>query len=137
MQDLHATARGSSSTAPLHKALFPVQPVALIKPFAAVPARAPTPTLFSRPITSVIAPAQPTSGPASSNTTPAAPPCQNITSKQSAIQESSAAVAYRTRRVSIAAPAPDTDDDSSSSDKYAGNNNSNRCTSSTPPWSFR
>ena len=136
-RELHAAATGSSSTASQPKPLFPAHPVAPAKPPAPIPARASAPTIFSRPITPVTAPAQPTSRPTSSHTTPAPQPPQNVSSTQPATQESPAAGTSRPRCVSVAAPAPDPDDDGSSSVDDTGNNNSNRFASSTPPRSFR
>ena len=71
-RELHAAATGSSSTVPQHKPLFPGHQVATTKPPAPIPARASAPSMFSRPIEVVTAPAQSTSRPTPSHTTPAA-----------------------------------------------------------------
>ena len=117
--------------------MFLAPAVASIKPLAPVPASASATTIFSSPIAPVTAPAQPTSRPTSSHTTPAAHPPQNVTSTQPVTQQSSAAVASRIGSVSIADPAPNPGNDGSSSHDDAGNNYSNRATSSNPSRSFR
>ena len=136
-REVHAVATGSSSKAPKHKPLFPAPALAPIKPLAPVPAKIPVPSIFSRPITLVIASAQPTSRPTSSHTTAAAQPPHDVTPTQPTKQQSPAAAPSRTVSVSIAAPASDHDNDGSSSDDDAGNNNSHRFASRTATRSFR
>ena len=72
------------------------------KPSLPTPTRPPVPTLFSRLITSVTAPAQATCGLTSSHTTFAVQPPQNVTPAQPVAQESSAAVSATTTIVRIA-----------------------------------
>ena len=136
-EELHSAAIGSSGPAQQQKRLFPATIVFPRKPQVPPSAADPVPTIFTRPITTVEAPAQPTSGPTSSHTTPPAQRPQNVRFSQPSTQQAPATGSCRPRSVRMAAPAPEPSDDSSSSDDDAGNNNSNRLASSTRPESVR
>lgn len=136
-EELHSAAIGSSGPAQQQKRLFPATTVLPRKPQVTPPAADTVSTIYTRPITTVKAPAQPTSGPTSSHTTPPAQRPQNVRFSQPATQQAPATGSCRTRSVRMAAPAPVPSDYSSSSDDDAGDNNSNRLASSTPPESFR